>query len=324
MATEDSFIGKTFGDKNQITVVGWFGEKSGSNKKYTVECAICKEDTELFGDGRFLVRKKDLLKGTLPCGCSDAPRWTKEQYEIKLLRLCEESDFKFLGWYGEYRGIYSRVLVSCPVHGQLEHKSINDFLSGRRCIECRRDLVKHSMLIDEQKVVDMFFSTGAFHSQTKFWRSDRLKPHPRYREGYKPYWNVICGQCGEHSETLYSTLKAGGSSCGCFFQKQRFAYINFVYDEDFLIAVKFGITSNTSRRREREQNINSSLRIEHFATWEFPNVVSCKRAEKEVKHSVQTSVVDKELMKDGWTETCWPHEIDKIIKIYEDLGGTRL
>lgn len=66
------------------------------------------------------------------------------------------------------------------------------------------------------------------------------------------------------------------------------------------------------------------MTIKHFATWEFPDVSSCKKAEKEVKLSIQTAVIDKELMRDGWTETCWPHEIDKIIKIYEDFGGIRL
>ena len=83
---EDDFIGKTFGEEDQITVLGWFGEKSGSNKKYTVECSVCKKDPELFYDGKFLITKGKLLVGRLPCGCSKAPRWTKEQYEIMIKR----------------------------------------------------------------------------------------------------------------------------------------------------------------------------------------------------------------------------------------------
>lgn len=238
MVVEDDFIGKTFGEDGQIIVLGWFGEKSDSNKKYTVECSVCKEDSELFGDGRFLITKNKLILGRLPCGCSKSPKWTKEQNEVRLIRLCKESNFKFLGWYGEYIGVDSRILVSCPIHGTLEPKRLNDFLAGRRCIECRRDTVRQTLLTDNQAVVDLFFSTGAFHPDTKFWRSDRLQPHSRYREGYKPYWNVICGGCGEQSETLYSTLKNGGASCGCFKQRQRFAYLNFIYDNDMLVALK--------------------------------------------------------------------------------------
>lgn len=51
---------------------------------------------------------------------------------------------------------------------------------------------------------------------------------------------------------------------------------------------------------------------------------ACKKAEKEIKAMLKTSVISKELMKDVWTETCWPHEIDKVIKIYEDFRGIRL
>lgn len=324
MDLDDDFIGETFGENDQVKVLGWFGEKSGSNKKYTVECSICKQDPELFGDGRFLITKGKLLIGRLPCGCSEAPRWTKEQYQIRIIRECIKDDFQFLGWTGEYKGVDSRILVSCPHHGVLKDKSLNDFLAGKRCIECRRDGVKTVLAIEDSEIISNFFSTGSFHPDTKFWRSDRLIPHPRYREGYRPYWNVICGECGEQSETLYSVLKSGGSSCGCFMHKQKLAYINFVYDDELLIALKFGITSKKNGRREREQNKKSSLLIKNFATWEFQDVSSCKKAEKKVKASIQTAIVDKEIMKDGWTETCWPHEIDKIIKIYEDLGGIRL
>ena len=102
------------------------------------------------------------------------------------------------------------------------------------------------------------------------------------------------------------------------------AYINLVYDADNLIAIKFGITSKLNGRREREQNKRSVFEIKHLATWEFSSVSACKKAEKEIKAMLQTSIISKELMKDGWTETCWPHEIDKVIKIYEDFGGIRL
>ena len=324
MSLGDEFIGKTFGESGQVKVLGWFGELVGSNKKYTVECSICKSDSELFGDGKFLITKNRLLIGSIPCGCSLSPRWSKEQYEIKIKRLCQEDGFKFIGWDGEYNSRNSKINVECPEHGVLEGKSLSDFLAGRRCIECRRDDLKFSLRIPDEEVIDGFFSTNTFHPNTKFWRSDRQVPHSRYRAGYKPYWNVVCGECGEQSETLYSVLKSGGSSCRCFQHKQKLAYINLVYDSGNLIAIKFGITSKLNGRREREQNKRSVFEIKHLATWEFSSVSACKKAEKEIKAVLQTSVISKELMKDGWTETCWPHEIDKVIKIYEDFGGIRL
>lgn len=323
MSVEDEFIGKAFGEYNQVKVIGWLGELAGSNKKYTVECSVCKSDPELFGSGKFLITKNKLLIGRLPCGCSLSPRWSKEQYEIKIKRLCKEDSFKFLGWDGDYKGRYTRILLSCPKHGDLEPKSLNDFLGGRRCIECRRDLVKEGLTKDDTQIIEEFFATGAFHPSSKFSRSDRKVPAKRYREGSKPYWNFTCGGCQEEHETLYSTLKNGGASCGCFRHKQKLAYIHLVYDGASLVALKFGITSKTNGSRLKQQNKSSVLNLKPYGVWEFPSISICKQAERQVKQSLRTSVVEKELMRDGWTETCYPLQLDEIIKIYEDLGGVR-
>ena len=40
----DDFIGRTFGENNQVEVVGWFGERRGNGKLYTVKCSECTND----------------------------------------------------------------------------------------------------------------------------------------------------------------------------------------------------------------------------------------------------------------------------------------
>ena len=61
MTKQDNLIGYVFGDKSQLRVIGWFGDLAGPNKKYTVECSICKQDPELFGDGTFLITRNKIL-----------------------------------------------------------------------------------------------------------------------------------------------------------------------------------------------------------------------------------------------------------------------
>src|SRR3990167_3703884 len=178
---EDDFVGHEFGVDNQLVVIGWFGELVGSNRKYTVKCNKCSGDSELYGNGEFLITKSKILDGRMPCGCSKAPKRTKEQYEILIKRACSEDNYKFMGWDGEFIGVKSRVLIECPCHNICTSKVINDFLSGgRRCIEARRDKVKNTLLQSEDEFIKRFFDTGAFHKETVFKRSGRIVPCERY------------------------------------------------------------------------------------------------------------------------------------------------
>ena len=61
--------------------------------------------------------------------------------------------------------------------------------------------------------------------------------------------------------------------------------------------------------------------IELYGLWEFPDIQSCKNAEKEVKRKVETSYLSKEQVKDGYTETCHQDNLQTIINTYESFGG---
>ena len=61
----DDFIGKVFGDRGQLKVLSWSGERRKGNKLYTVECVICAEDPEMYGHAQYLVPKSHLERGTL-------------------------------------------------------------------------------------------------------------------------------------------------------------------------------------------------------------------------------------------------------------------
>ena len=59
-----------------------------------------------------------------------------------------------------------------------------------------------------------------------------------------------------------------------------------------------------------------------YEVWEFPNVDSCKNAEKEVKKSLYCGIFTKAEIPDGWTETTSIKSIEQIIQIYKKYNGT--
>lgn len=93
----DDFIGQTFGKDNQITVLGWNGERTSNyTKLYTVKCNVCCNDPELYGSATWLITKFSLKKGVVSCGCSKVRR-TKEQWLVLINRWCKSKEITFNG-----------------------------------------------------------------------------------------------------------------------------------------------------------------------------------------------------------------------------------
>lgn len=104
--------------------------------------------------------------------------------------------------------------------------------------------------------------------------------------------------------------------------RQKEAYINLIIDA-IPVAVKFGVAVN-SLARAKHQNSKSIYEIQHHARYRFTDVYSCKKAERECLQELECSVVSKEDMPDGYTETTWLYNLDKIIEIYERNGGIKI
>ena len=89
---------------------------------------------------------------------------------------------------------------------------------------------------------------------------------------------------------------------------------------ELFVAIKFGVAKD-SVKRTKQQNLKSSYEVSNHQTYEFPTVQQCKKAERECKMELERGVVLKRDMPDGYTETTWVYNLDKIIEIYERNGG---
>ena len=316
---EWSLTAPRFGKEGQLQVVGWSG-KSHGNKFYILKCGKCSQDSELFGEGYFKSKKNHLIRGRIPCGCSKNIQWSREQFVILCSRKAEQLGYKFVCFNGDWRGSFTKIRLLCNKHGVWESGNISNLVNmGHGCPLCKSNTISEKKSKPDQEIIHSFFSSGAFHPETKFWRSDRKKS-----DGFKGYWFMQCPECGEVGESISGNLQKGSRPCACSPMRQQECYINWVVDDDNnAVAVKFGIANN-SKRRMKAQNSGSVYEVIQYVVYSFPNVSSCKKAEKDCKQELECGVVLKRDMKDGWTETTWLYNLDKIIEIYERNGGIEI
>lgn len=310
-----------FGEEGQLEVVGWSGRMgNGTNKIYILRCGKCSQDKELFGGGYFKSPKSSLGRGGVPCGYSRRRNWNKDQYEVLCKRKAGEQGLSFIGFFGEKcLGMATKLKLRCPVHGEWCTTSINGLLTdGDGCNECGRvrSILSARRKPDEQYIAS-FMASGSFCEGTKFSRSDRVSA-----SGWKVYWKVDCPRCSESGESTGSDLKKGHLPCACTNRQQQ-AYINKVMDGHEAIAVKFGIARD-SNVRVKQQNFKSTYRITQHSTYKFPDISSCKQAERECKQELDCGVVLKRDMLDGYTETTWLYNLEKIEEIYKRNGGVQV
>lgn len=310
----------SFGDEGQLEVVGWSGRGNSHAKYYILKCNNCSQDVELFGEGYFKSAKSALKRGSSPCGCSKKPEWSKEQYSIICSRKTTERGYTFLGFEGGWNGHRTLIKQSCEKHGEWSSTTISMLLDrGYGCKHCQAESSRERNTKPEKEMIASFFASGAFHPDTKFWRSDK-----KDSRGTKLFWYMDCPECGEVGESQRSNLQQGKRPCACSHMRQQECYINWLIDDDnTTVAIKFGIANN-SKRRIKRQNRHSVYTLKQHSVYEFPDVDSCKKAERECKQTLECGIVLKRDMSDGYTETTWVYNLDKIIEIYERNGGVKI
>lgn len=304
-----------FGEQGQLKVVGWSGRnKTVKGAKYYIqECSICKQDGELFGDGVFRSLKGDIVGLQLPCGCSRIPKWSQEQWGILATRKAVKLGYVFNGFVGEWKGQKTKISMTCPKHGEWCTGNLNDMINkGVGCPRCKVDLSTKP----DDVMISSFFASGSFHPCTKFWRSER-----RSSKGTASYWYMSCPECGETGESFCGSLQTGSRPCGCSKHSQQQAYINWIVDDsNNAVGIKFGIARD-SEQRVKQQDSKSIYEIRQYQVYTFPDVASCKKAERECKEELICGVVSKTDMKDGWTETTCTSNIARVKSIFERNGG---
>jgi len=305
-----------FGEDGQLAVIGWSGRDNFGAKMYVLKCNNCSKDTELFGEGYFSRKKGRLINmKSIPCGCSDRSDWSIPQYKTLCSRKADEIGYKFLDFIEPWNGCGTGIILNCKEHGEWVTGTITSLLhQSNGCPSCKGGMTRKA----DEVMIASFFASGAFPSETRFYRSDRTNAN-----GYYPYWDVHCPLCGGTGTSVSGNLQNGYRPCACSNHRQQECFINWLLDEHkHAVAIKFGIANN-SEVRIKQQNSKALYSLEQHSIHKFPDTISCKKAERECLQELECGVVLKRDMKDGWSETTWVYNLEKIIEIYERNGGIR-
>lgn len=221
----DDFIGKKFGKEGQLTVTGWDGSrtggKSGGARIYTLVCTKCAKDPEMFGKGEFKSTKGQLVKGRVPCGCGTM-RWNIDRYEVKIKRICEDLNYRFISFLGKWQKDETKVHIACDHGHSWISTNAGDFVQGKtRCPTCHKEKRRVAALTTDENLIKSFIATGKFKEGTEFWKSDR-----RDSKGNLSYFKYRCKSCGEDEyfkagvgrdvfEGFSAQLSAGSLPCRC-------------------------------------------------------------------------------------------------------------
>lgn len=205
-----------------LTVIGFcwhLGSSRRRTKQYIVECNICKKDRELHGEGLYKSFKKDLIKGRIPCGCSNNPRFTRGQWEVRVKRSSEEKGLKFISLHGEFKGGMTKLEMSCPKHGSWFSTTAESLICNNPgCPSCGRIRTTNASKMEDSWHVKKFLETEKFHKGTIFWRSDK-NDSPNHWFYKCPVCSVDeyakAGLCEGVFGACHSSLKKGMLPCRC-------------------------------------------------------------------------------------------------------------
>lgn len=209
--------------------------------------------------------------------------------------ICSNDEYVKEGLcYGVFEGH-----LSCLSKGKLSCRCSTSYRWTPEQYEYK---IKKKMV--ESGTTDEFIGfVGEFKNQnTKIHRNCKI--HGIYKTSISKFLgeNQRCPLCGYHS--------------------QQECYINFIKENDSVVALKFGIAKD-SEQRIKNQNRKSTFTVEQHGVWKFPDVKSCKAAERYIKKHLPCRFLTKDQMTDGYTETTSPENLDYIINVFEKYGGVR-
>ena len=224
-----------------------------SNTLFIGECSICSEDKELWYYGSILLHKDYLLKNKVSCGCCGFPRYTTEQWKVRLKRKLQDYLKDFIVSYEELDSITSatKIQYKCKKHNNSLSKLASKIITeGISCPDCKSENLEADIEKLKTKLPNNILN-----------KYKEIKPIPKHKHSTKEIFvDVYCEDCAqdEYSKNEVgsgwfrvniSSLKAGSIPCRCssshsFSREQREYQINKILSKEGGHFIEWCHTSN--------------------------------------------------------------------------------
>lgn len=147
MVVEDTIHIENFMSTGKFLDGTQFWRSSKENIKgyktyWNYTCPVCSNDEYVKAgicSGVFETLTNSLKKGVVGCRCSKVYRWTQNQREYQISRICSEEGLIFVGWGTEkgYINEHSKFKWLCS-KGHDCSTDTKNFLKGARCKTCKK------------------------------------------------------------------------------------------------------------------------------------------------------------------------------------------
>ena len=280
------------------------------DNKYKVQCQICKNDEELYGDAIYDIAVDYFTNNKLPCGCSKSPRRSERQWEVIIKRKARENNSEFLGFVGgSYINQNTKIFLRCnSCDNMWDSCSVANFIRGKTCPRCANVSRGENNAKSNDYFIDRFRATGLFpEGQYSFERTTNTGR----------LWKVKCSKCGDIEFTVdRSNLIAGKIPCNCGtgggfdINKTGYFYILNViaFGNEFL---KFGISNYPKRRitghKRTLREIGGEIVRSRFFRGDGNEVLAIESA---LKRDLE---IDNKFIDGFRRESCNLSNIDKIL-----------
>lgn len=201
-----------------LTVIGDTGKVVGSKRIFKINCNVCSIDTELYPKLESSI--SNLRKGAVPCGCTNIPKWSHEQYKVLISRLTKELNYDWDFEDTKLKGS-SRLNLTCNVHNySWNTTTVSGFTkTGVRCKICTQNLLNIEKL---NKFEDELKVSGILQNDDKLFLNNKKVDS----KNQKSFIDLQCNSCSQDEYTdnklctgIFPTqrysLRKGHKPCRC-------------------------------------------------------------------------------------------------------------
>jgi predicted GIY-YIG superfamily endonuclease len=240
-------------------------------------------------------------------------------FENSVLEILKDCDnIKYLGfainYSDEWKGANTKLVLECYKHGIYETCSVNNLRGGKRCKKCGFE-----NQVQEQSM-----------SQELFIERCIEKHGEKYDYATVNYVNahikvqLTCNTCSTEFKISPSKHLHHGQGCrkcckfgGFDYTKPGYFYVQKLTNKTGEY-YKFGITYDVQKRMS-QQKCGSKFKHELIHSTYFENGIDAVLLETKIKNTLECSVLEKDDLPDGYTETISSYDFEVLMEIINSL-----